>query len=52
VKSRAVEWTAPLESALAAPMTVTDDTLYFTTRDPSASSTRTELISSALDQDA
>ncbi len=37
VKSRAVEWTVPLESALAAPMTVTDDTLYFTTRDPSAS---------------
>jgi outer membrane protein assembly factor BamB len=37
VKSRAVEWTVPLESALAAPMTVTDDTLYFTTRNPSAS---------------
>jgi outer membrane protein assembly factor BamB len=37
VKSRSVEWTMPLESTLAAPMTVTDDTLYFTTRDPSAS---------------
>src|SRR6266496_2933549 len=37
VKSRAVVWTVPLESSLAAPMTVTDDTLYFTTRDPSAS---------------
>jgi outer membrane protein assembly factor BamB len=37
VKNRAVEWTVPLESTLAAPMTVTDDTLYFTTRDPSAS---------------
>ena len=37
VKSRALEWTVPLESTLAAPMTVTDDTLYFTTRDPGAS---------------
>ena len=33
---RVVEWTVPLESTLAAPMTVTDDTLYFTTQSSGA----------------
>src|SRR5438445_1145328 len=34
VRTRTVEWTLPLESALEAPLTVTDDVLYATTQHP------------------